>query len=70
MAKQGGLRAIRQTQSSNGSPNYSVSNIEPGDMNYLEPELSISLYKDCNESPESLSTLEALLCGIEALLIC
>lgn len=72
MAKEGGLREIAQAQSRNGSPSYSVSNIEPDDvntaMNYLGQQLSITIYKALHELPESLRTQEMPLRGIEVLL--
>ncbi len=72
IAKAGGLRAIRKQQSTQGSINYSVSNIESNDqttaMNYLGKELSTTLFKSIHELPISLRSPEMLLRGIEVLL--
>ena len=71
-AKMGGLRAIKEAQKQMGSPHYSVSNIEPDDMetamNYLGQELGTALFKSLHELPLPLSKPEAMLRGIEALL--
>lgn len=71
-AKLGGLHAIKKAQAETGSRHYSVSNIEPDDMetamNYLGQELSTSLYKGLHELPSPLRKPETMLRGIEALL--
>ena len=71
-AKLGGLRAIKQAQKEAGSLHYSVSNIEPDDMetamNYLGQELGTALFKSLHELPLPLRKPETMLRGIEALL--
>ncbi len=72
VAKSGGLRAIKKIQSTNGSINYSVSNIKDDDestaMNYLGQELSTTLFKAIHELPMPLRKPEMFLRGVEALL--
>jgi len=71
-AKAGGLRAIKDKQATDGSLNYSVSNIEPDDMttamNYLGKELAATLAKGIHELPMPLRTPEMLLRSVEVLL--
>ncbi len=71
-AKIGGLHAIKKAQAATGSRHYSVSNIEPDDMetamNYLGQELGASLFKGLHELPLPLRKPETMLRGIEALL--
>ena len=72
VAKEGGIRAIKDKIQSSGSNNYSVSNIDENDtttaMNYLGQKLSITLFKGLNELPAPLRNREVLLRSIEALL--
>ena len=69
-AKLGGLRAIRDVQST--ERHYSVSNIDSNDMvtamNYMGQELGTSLFKALHELPLPLRTTEMMLRAIEALL--
>lgn len=68
----GGLRAVRQQQIEQGATDYSVSNINSGNvtsaMNYLGQELATTLFKVIHELPLPLRSEEMLLRGIEALL--
>ena len=71
-ANMGCLRAMKQAQNQMGSLHYSVSNIEPDDMetamNYLGQELGTALFKSLHELPLPLRKPETMLRGIEALL--
>ncbi|TXG76762.1 hypothetical protein E6Q11_04130 [Candidatus Dojkabacteria bacterium] len=71
-AKHGGISFIEELQRKFGGLEYSVSDIEPGDvamaMNYLGQQLSTDLFKHLNELPESMRNHEMLLRAVEALL--
>lgn len=70
--KSGGLHAIEKIIAQEGSIGYSISNIDPSNMemgmNYLGQQLATTLFKGIHELPKPLQSEEMLLRGIEALL--
>ena len=68
--KMGGMLEI--AKATNGTVNYSVSDIEPDDrvsgMNYIGQQLSVTLFKCLHELPMQLRSQEMMLRAVENLL--